>query len=143
MSPRASEPPEPLDPLQTGTGHKVVDEVEALEELLAQVVEQSQASPQRMGDGLRGRCAVVTGGASGIGRGVVVMICAGRSPSRRPNCSMSKQSCGWRHFASSSHQARSNCGPRRLSGSSEENICATAPLSHNSLFREASKRGRS
>ena len=74
MSPRASEPPEPLDPLQTGIGHKVVDEVEALEELLAQVVEQSQASPQRMGDGLRGRCAVVTGGASGIGRGVVVEL---------------------------------------------------------------------
>ena len=74
MSPRAPEPPDPLEPLQSGVGHKVVDEVEALEELLAQVVEQSQASPQRMGDGLRGRCAIVTGGASGIGRGVVVEL---------------------------------------------------------------------
>ena len=35
----------------------------------------------------------------------------------------------------SSHQAASNCGPRRLSGSSEENICATAPFAHNSRRR--------
>ena len=50
---------------------------------------------------------------------------AAASPSRRPNCSMSQVSCGRCHLASSSNQAASNCGPRRLSGSSAENTCAT------------------
>ncbi len=56
------------------------------------------------------------------------MTCRGRSPRRSPNCSMSKVASAWRHLASSSHQAAANCGPRRLSGSSAENACATAPL---------------
>src|ERR1035438_1944784 len=34
----------------------------------------------------------------------------------------------WCHLASSSAQAAVNCGPHRLSGSSAENTCATAPF---------------
>jgi hypothetical protein len=79
---------------------------------------------------------------SGSGFGVVVISWRGRRPSLSPNCSMSKQASMFFHFANSSSQAASNCGPRRLSGSSEENICATAPLSHTSRRRVASKRGR-
>ena len=44
---------------------------------------------------------------------------------------------------SSSHQAASNCGPRRLSGSSAANICAMAPLGHTSWLLGASSFGRS
>src|SRR6185312_16083057 len=76
-------------------------------------------------------------------RGVVVMSCFGCSPSRKPNCSMSKQASAFFHLPSSSNQAASNCGPRRLSGSSDEYICATAPLLHTSRRRLASKRGLS
>ena len=79
---------------------------------------------------------------SGTGRGVVVISCRGRSPSRRPNCSMSQVSCPYFHFASSSHQAKWNCGPRKLSGSSEEKICAIAPFGQTSRRRDASKLGR-
>ena len=73
MRSRKPESPEPLQP-GSDVGHKVVDEVEALEELLAQVVEQAQAMPQRVGDGLRGRAAIVTGGATGIGRAIVIEL---------------------------------------------------------------------
>ena len=81
--------------------------------------------------------------SSAIGRGVVVMTCRGRSPRRSPNCSMSKVASAWRHLASSSHQAAANCGPRRLSGSSAENACATAPFGHSSRRREGIQTGRS
>ncbi len=46
---------------------------------------------------------------------------------------MSNTSCAFFHLAASSHQAAENCGPRRLSGSSDENASATAPLAHTSL----------
>ena len=46
---------------------------------------------------------------------------AAASPSRSPNCSMSQVASACFHLASSSHQAAANCGPRRLSGSSDEN----------------------
>ena len=80
---------------------------------------------------------------SAIGRGVVVMTCRGRSPRRSPNCNMSNVASAWRHLASSSHQAAANCGPRRLSGSSAENTCATAPLGHSSRRRDGIQCGRS
>jgi hypothetical protein len=56
------------------------------------------------------RVSTVPGSASsrltnGSGRGVVVTIWRGSSPSRRPNCSMSKVSSACFHFASSSHHA--------------------------------------
>ena len=51
-------------------GHPVVDEVEVLEELLAQVVEESQPKPAVWFSDLRGRGAIVTGGATGIGKAV-------------------------------------------------------------------------
>jgi 3-oxoacyl-[acyl-carrier protein] reductase len=51
-------------------GHPVVDEVEVLEELLAQVVEESQPRTAPWFSDLRGRGAVVTGGATGIGRAI-------------------------------------------------------------------------
>ena len=41
------------------------------------------------------------------------------------------------------HQAASNCGPRRLSGSSAENICAMAPEGQMSWPFDGSKCGRS
>ena len=80
---------------------------------------------------------------SAIGRGVVVITCRGRSPRRSPNCSMSKVASAWRHLASSSAQAAANCGPRRLSGSSAENTCATAPFGHSSRRRDGIHAGRS
>lgn len=44
----------------------------AVEELLAEVVEHSQPHPAGIFDDLRGACAVVTGGATGIGRAIVL-----------------------------------------------------------------------
>jgi hypothetical protein len=78
----------------------------------------------------------------GVARGVVVISWRGLVPSLSANCSMSQVSLACRHLPSSSHQARSNCGPRRLSGSSDENICATAPEGQTSLRRVASNAGR-
>jgi hypothetical protein len=46
--------------------------------------------------------------SSGIGRGVVVTIWRGLSPSLRPNCSMSQVASACFHLASSSHQAAEN-----------------------------------
>ena len=66
-----------------------------------------------------------------------------RVPMRRPNCSMSQVRSGARHFATSSHQAAANCGPRRLSGSSAENICATDPFGHTICCLDGSNLGRS
>jgi 3-oxoacyl-[acyl-carrier protein] reductase len=53
-------------------GHKVVDEVELLEELLAQVVEESQPRAAPWFADLRGRGAIVTGAATGIGRAIAI-----------------------------------------------------------------------
>ena len=46
----------------------------AVEELLAQVVEQTQPHPAAIFDDLRGACAIVTGGATGIGRAIVLEL---------------------------------------------------------------------
>ncbi len=46
----------------------------AVEELLAEVVEQTQPHPAGTGDDLRGACAIVTGGATGIGRAIVLEL---------------------------------------------------------------------
>jgi hypothetical protein len=94
------------------------------------------------------RASAVEGSAirrlsSAIGRGVVVMTCRGRSPNRSPNCNISNAASAWRHFASSSAQAAWNCGPRRLSGSSAENVSATTPLGHSTRRREGIHCGRS
>ena len=78
-----------------------------------------------------------------IGRGVVVITCRGCSPRRSANCSTSNAASACRHLASSSIQAASNCGPRRLSGSSAENACATAPLLHSTRRRDGIQVGRS
>ncbi|NIP82718.1 MAG: SDR family oxidoreductase [Gemmatimonadetes bacterium] len=80
-SPR--EPPEDRrngDPEPPGKpGHPVVDEVEVLEELLAQVVEETQPKPAAWFADLRGRGAIVTGaivtgGATGIGRATALEL---------------------------------------------------------------------
>jgi 3-oxoacyl-[acyl-carrier protein] reductase len=55
-------------------GHPVVDEVEVLEELLAQVVEETQPRPAPWFADLRGRGAIVTGGATGIGRATALEL---------------------------------------------------------------------
>lgn len=46
----------------------------AVEELLAEVVEHTQPHPAGIFDDLRGACAVVTGGATGIGRAIVLEL---------------------------------------------------------------------
>ncbi len=61
------DPPRPLGP-------QVVDEVEVLEELLAQVVEESQPKASAWFGGLRGAGAIVTGGATGIGRATALEL---------------------------------------------------------------------
>ena len=68
-----------------------------------------------------------------MGRGVVVTTHCGSGPSRSANCSVSQARSGRRHLHSSSHQAASNWGPRRLSGSSAANICAIVPLGQTQL----------
>ena len=68
---RTNGDPEPGRPQP---GHQVVDEVEVLEELLAQVVEESQPKPAPWFADLRGRGAIVTGGSSGIGRATVLEL---------------------------------------------------------------------
>ena len=55
-------------------GHQVVDEVEVLEELLAQVVEESQPRPAPWFADLRGRGAIITGAATGIGRATALEL---------------------------------------------------------------------
>jgi 3-oxoacyl-[acyl-carrier protein] reductase len=66
---RSNGDPEPPKP-----GPQVVDEVEVLEELLAQVVEETQPKPAAWFGGLRGRAAIVTGGATGIGRATALEL---------------------------------------------------------------------
>ena len=66
-----------------------------------------------------------------VGRGVVVTIACGLSPSRRPSSAWSKAS-GWRQAASSSHHSFMCCLPRSRSGSSAENSWLTAPFGHSS-----------
>jgi 3-oxoacyl-[acyl-carrier protein] reductase len=70
--PRARRNGDPEPPTQPG--HPVVDEVEVLEELLAQVVEESQPKAAPWFADLRGRGAVVTGAASGIGRAIAIEL---------------------------------------------------------------------
>jgi 3-oxoacyl-[acyl-carrier protein] reductase len=50
-------------------GHQLADDV--VEQLLAEVIEETQPQPQRGYSGLRGSGAIVTGGATGIGRATV------------------------------------------------------------------------
>lgn len=67
---RTNGDPEPPAP----AGPQTVDEVEVLEELLAQVVEETQPKVAAWFGGLRGAGAIVTGGASGIGRAVALEL---------------------------------------------------------------------
>lgn len=60
----------------TSPGHQVVDEVEVLEQLLAQVVEESQPRPAPWFTDLRGRGAIVTGASTGIGRATALELAA-------------------------------------------------------------------
>ena len=46
----------------------------AVDELLAEVVEQTQPHAAGLPDDLRGACAIVTGGATGIGRAIVLEL---------------------------------------------------------------------
>ena len=56
----------------------------------------------------------------GMGFGVVVTTPRGRWPRRSPNMRFDHMASAFLNFASSSHQYRSCCGPRRVSGSLSE-----------------------
>lgn len=66
---RSNGDPDPPQP-----GPQVVDEVEVLEELLAQVVEETQPKPAIWFSGMRGRSAIITGGVTGIGRATALEL---------------------------------------------------------------------
>jgi hypothetical protein len=70
-----------------------------------------------------------------LGRGVVVAATRGSLPSLSPNIIVFQVSSSLAHTPISSHHAASNCGPRKLSGSSAENTYASAPFGHASLRR--------
>jgi 3-oxoacyl-[acyl-carrier protein] reductase len=53
-------------------GHQVADDV--VEQLLAEVIEETQPHPVRSYTGLRGAGAIVTGGATGIGRAIALEL---------------------------------------------------------------------
>jgi 3-oxoacyl-[acyl-carrier protein] reductase len=53
-------------------GPQVADD--AVEQLLAEVVEETQPQPERLYDELRGTGAIVTGGATGIGRAIALEL---------------------------------------------------------------------
>lgn len=72
VTPRARGNGDPEPPSRPG--HQVLDEVEVLEELLAQVVEETQPKVAAWFGGLRGTGAIVTGGARGIGRATAVEL---------------------------------------------------------------------
>jgi 3-oxoacyl-[acyl-carrier protein] reductase len=72
MRPRARRNGDTEPPGQPG--HPVVDEVEVLEELLAQVVEETQPKAAPWFADLRGRGAIVTGAATGIGRAIAIEL---------------------------------------------------------------------
>jgi 3-oxoacyl-[acyl-carrier protein] reductase len=59
-------------PEEFGHGPQVADE--AVEQLLAEVVEETQPHPERAYNELRGTAAIVTGGATGIGRATALEL---------------------------------------------------------------------
>lgn len=63
------QPGAPLTPVET---HEVVDE--ALEQLLVEVVKETHPQPQRVFSEFRGQAAIVTGGATGIGRATALEL---------------------------------------------------------------------
>jgi len=97
---------------------------------------------------VRDRLSAVAGSlisffSSAMGRGVVVTTATGLVPRRSAICKFIQASSARGHFASSSHQAASNCGPRRPSGSAAENTCATVPLGQVRRRFDGSNFGRS
>ncbi|MGI9188627.1 MAG: SDR family NAD(P)-dependent oxidoreductase [Longimicrobiaceae bacterium] len=72
---RAADPPPPqfartrTPPVPTVPS---VSAESAVERLLEEVAEEPAAQPLRMSDGLRGACAIITGGATGIGRAIAL-----------------------------------------------------------------------
>ena len=73
--------------------------------------------------------------------GVVVTQALGHSPRRNANCIISHVSCAFGHFANSSAQTASNCGPRKRSGSNAENKRASAPFGQTNICRPATHFG--
>src|SRR5262245_7141073 len=79
---------------------------------------------------------------SRIGLGVVVNTRLGWNPSRLPSTALSHAWVGYFHLAISSHQMRSDCGPRSESGSCAPKRWPTMPLGHVSRRFEGSYLGR-
>ena len=72
MHARRRHPPEDYPGSSGSTGPQVADQ--AVEQLLAEVVEDTQPQPERLYDELFGTGAIVTGGATGIGRATALEL---------------------------------------------------------------------
>jgi 3-oxoacyl-[acyl-carrier protein] reductase len=68
LAARESQPPVPSVPSPTA------DVQDAVEMLLEEVVEDPEVAPLMSTRGMRGRCALITGGATGIGRAVALEL---------------------------------------------------------------------
>jgi 3-oxoacyl-[acyl-carrier protein] reductase len=64
--------PEPADAPQVVFPPEPMNEEDAVELLLEEMVEEPEPQPIRYSQALRGRCAIVTGGATGIGRAIAL-----------------------------------------------------------------------
>ena len=65
------------DPVRSDAGGGAASLGEAVEELLSEVAVETGPDPAAAFSSLRGRCAVVTGGSSGIGRATAIGLAAG------------------------------------------------------------------
>ncbi len=65
------------DPVRSEAGGGAASLGEAVKELLSEVAVETSPEPAAVFSSLRGRCAVVTGGSSGIGRATAIGLAAG------------------------------------------------------------------
>ena len=110
---------------------------------------QGRTPPDRPGSPSVGACVATVEGFFMMDFNTATLLRRGRDnllrvplPAAARTAAWSQASSAFFHLASSSTQAASNCGPRRLSGSCAENTCAIAPFGQTSRRRVASHSGR-